>query len=340
MRPPRAPLKRVLITGASGFIGHKLVLTLVERGIDVVALARTPSSRSQSWVEHRTADVTDARSMRGMMDGCDTVIHLAGLAHKIAYSLSDADFDRVNVGGTQNVLEEAARSGAVRFIFLSSAGVGGSFSTRPLTEDEVPKPGDPYARSKVRAEQVVRSNVKNDHLWTAILRPPMVYGPGDPGNLPRLASVIRKGVPLPFGAVSNARSVVFVGNLVHAIMLLLEREPGNGDIFYVADDTPLSTADLAREIGSALGTPARIIPVPKRVLTSLARAGDLIAKARGFPFTSRELNKLTGTLVVDDSKLRRASGYKPLVTTPAGIRATFSSESRVAGAASGNARQR
>jgi len=338
VRPPRAPLKRVLVTGASGFIGHNLVLALIERGIDVVALSRTPGNRPQSRVEHRTADVTDGLSMRGTMDDCDTVIHLAGLAHKIAYSLSDADFDRVNVDGTQNVLEEAARSGVVRFIFLSSAGVGGSFSTRPLTEDEVPKPGEAYARSKVRAEQVVRSNVKNDHLWTAILRPPMVYGPGDPGNLPRLASVIRKGVPLPFGAVSNARSVVFVGNLVHAIMLLIEREPGNGDIFYVADDTPISTADLAREIGSALGTPARIISVPKQVLTSLARAGDFIARVRRFPFTSRELNKLTGTLVVDDSKLRRASGYKPRVTTSAGIRETFSSELRPARATSGAAR--
>ena len=324
MNPSRAPLKRVFVTGASGFIGRHLIPALVEKGVEVVAASRAQPSATDRRIEFRSVDVTDVASVRGAIGGCDTVVHLAGLAHRIGQSLTDEDFDRVNVDGTRNVLDEARRSGAARFLFLSSALVGGSCSTRPLKEEEEPKPMDPYARSKARAEQLVAAAPAAESLWTGALRPPMVYGPGNRGNLPRLASLIARHIPLPFGAVTNARSIVFVNNLVHAIMLLLERQPGRGEVFYVADDGPLSTADLAREIGSALGTPARIIAVPQSVLASFARLGDGLARVSPFPFTTREHNKLTGTFVVDDSKLRRATGYVPLVSTRAGIRESFS----------------
>jgi nucleoside-diphosphate-sugar epimerase len=322
---PRDPLRRVAVTGASGFIGGKLVAAILERGVGVVALSGSSDRRLHSGVVYKSVDVSNAASMLGAFDGCDTVVHLAGLAHKIGQSLSDADFDHVNVEGTRNALDEASRSKAVRFLFVSSALVGGSEGVRPLTENDEPRPADAYARSKLRAEKLVRERSGDGRLWTAIVRPPMVYGPGNRGNLPRLASLIRKGIPLPFGAVSNSRSVVSVENLVHAILILLEQEPGEGDIFYVADDSPLSTAQLAREIGLALGTRARIIAVPKRFLDSLGRVGDLIAMGAPFPVTSREINKLTGTLVVDDSKLRRLTGYTPLMTTSAGIREAFGS---------------
>jgi nucleoside-diphosphate-sugar epimerase len=329
---PRSPMRRVAVTGASGFIGRNLVAAFVERGLDVVALSGTSNSGLNSDVEYRKVDVTDHASVRGALDGCDTVVHLAGLAHKIGHSLTDADFDRVNVEGTRNVLDESVRAGAARFLLVSSALVGGRVSLRPLTEDDKANPADPYARSKLRAEQLVRNRLATDQIWSAIVRPPMVYGPGNRGNLPRLASVIRKGIPLPFGAINNARSVVYVGNLVHALVLILEREPGNGDIFYVADDGPLSTAQLAREIGIALGSRARIINVPKEMLTLLGRLGDLIGVVGRFPITSSEINKLTGTLVVDDSKLRRLTGYRPAVTTSAGIRAAFAIANRGADA--------
>jgi nucleoside-diphosphate-sugar epimerase len=316
-------LKRVLVTGASGFIGRHLIPALTGKGIEVVAVSRDKAGEPNRRIEYRSADVIDGSSIRGVMDGCDTVVHLAGLAHRVGESLTDDDFDRINVDGTRNVLAEGGRSGVQRFLFMSSALVGGSSSVHPLTEEQDAQPTDPYARSKARAEQLVAAVASGGCLWTGILRPPMVYGPGNRGNLPRLASLIKRRVPLPFGAVPNARSVVFVSNLVHAIILLLERQPGLGDIYYVADDVPLSTADLAREIGAALGTPARIVAVPPSVLRALARFGDAIASVAPFPFTTRELNKLTGTLVVDDSKLRGATGYAPLISTRAGIRESF-----------------
>lgn len=325
-RAHRPPLARVLVTGASGFIGSHLVATLLDKGIDVVALRRNRAPRSQNGVESWIADVTDPASLRGAADGCDTVVHLAGLAHQIGLEPSDADFDRVNVDGTRALLDEAARSNVARFLFMSSVAAGGSSSSRPLAESDSPQPSDAYGRSKIRAEALVRRAGENGHLWTAVLRPPLVYGPGNRGNFPRLASLVRRRMPLPFGGISNARSVVFVGNLVHATVLLVEREPGRGDVFYVADDSPVSTADLVREIAAAIGVRARLLSVPVGALTTLARAGNLIAKFHRFPFTTRELGKLTRTLTVDDSKLRRATGYKPLMTTHAGIRATFSSE--------------
>jgi nucleoside-diphosphate-sugar epimerase len=296
---------------------------MAKRGLGVVAMARSTDSGTGSNIDQKKVDVTERASLRGAFDGCDTVVHLAGLAHKIGHSLTDADFDRVNVEGTRNVLDEARRAGATRLLFVSSALVGAGQSARPLTEDDEPRPADPYARSKLRAEQLVREQAGKGQLWTSIVRPPMVYGEGNRGNLPRLASLIKKRIPLPFGAIANARSVVYVDNLVAAILLILEREPGNGDIFYVADDAPLSTANLAREIGIALGVPARIIAVPKQLLIWLARAGDLIARGGRFPFTTRELNKLVGTLLVDDSKIRRLVGYRPLVTTSAAIKHAF-----------------
>jgi nucleoside-diphosphate-sugar epimerase len=305
--------------------------SLADDGIDIVAASRRPPSEPAARTEFRAVDLVDPKSVAGLASGCDTVIHLAGLAHMIGHQLSDADFDRVNVDGTRTLLEEAVRSGVTRFLFVSSAHVGGTSSARPMTEEDPPRPSDPYARSKERAEQVVKEIGRRAGIWTGILRPPMVYGAGNRGNLPRLASLIERGVPLPFGGVSNSRSVVFVGNLVRAIKLLLDRQPGTADVFYVADDNPLSTADLAREIGLALGTPARIVNIPPLLLTSAARAGDAIASISRFPFTSRELNKLTGTLLVDDSKLRKATGYKPPVSTPEGIRQSFPHVAAAAG---------
>jgi len=326
---PSVPVKRVLVTGASGFIGQHLVPALLARGVEVVAASRSRGTGIPPQAEFRPTDLTDARAVEGLAKGCDTVVHLAGLAHMIGIALGDDDFDKLNVDGTRNVLREALGSGVARFVFLSSALVGGNTSPRPLTERDTPRPGDPYARSKARAEQVVSDATAGTGTWAAILRPPMVYGPGNRGNLPRLASLIRRGLPLPFGSVSNARSVLFIDNLVNAVLTLIEQEPtagahGVANVFYVADGSPLSTADLAREIGAALGTPARIVAVPKFILMSLARAGDAVATFAPFPFTTRELTKLVGTLVVDDSRLRRATGYASPVTTRDGIRRTFS----------------
>jgi nucleoside-diphosphate-sugar epimerase len=314
----------VLVTGATGFIGRHLVARLAADGREVVALARRPSTDAPQGVRCRAGDVTDPSSITGAANGCDAVIHLVGLAHHVTGPPPpEADFMRVNENGTRTLLEEARRAGASRFVYMSSVKAAAERSgDRPLRETDPPAPEDAYGRSKLAAEELVLAAGRDGGLQTAILRPPMVYGPGNRGNLPRLAELVRRGLPLPFGGVGNARSMIFVDNLVDAILRILETPHPTPAIYYVADGAPISTPALLASIGEAVGHPARLLNVPAPLLTAAARAGDLIAALRPVPFNSDVLGKLVGSLVVDDTALRAATGYRPAVGTPEGIART------------------
>jgi UDP-glucose 4-epimerase len=303
-----------LVTGATGFIGRHLVTALQRSGWQVVAGARTPAALPPG-ISFRAVDVTRPTTLRGAADGCSLLVHLVGLSHRVSgRPPTEAEFKQINVEGTHAVLEEALRAGVGQLVHMSSVkAVGKGTGARPLTESDRPAPDDAYGYTKLEAEKAVQAVSAQKAIWTAILRPPMVYGPGNRGNLPQLIRLLKYGVPLPFGRVRNARSMIYIENLVSAVLALIEAAPRlpSRRVFYVADDRPISTPELLSVLGSGLGRPARLIAVPVSALIAAAKVGDRINRLSPFPFTSDVLEKLIGSLVVDDSALRRSTTYQP-----------------------------
>ena len=252
---------QIHVTGAKGFIGAALLPALLEAG-HVVA----PDS-----------------------GGCEAIVHLAGIAHRKA---SGEELEEVNVRLAEKVARAAAAEGS-RFLFLSSVKVHGETSESPLSEGSPIAPCDPYAVSKARAEDVLRAIPR---LSVTILRPPLVYGPGVKANFVALMRAIASGWPLPLASVSNRRSLIYVGNLVDAIIRCLDVE----GTFLVSDGEAISTPQLCRDIGEALGRPARLYPFPPALLP----------------------RKLAGSLEVDDSSIRDTLGWRPPFTRKAGLQAT------------------
>jgi nucleoside-diphosphate-sugar epimerase len=218
------------------------------------------------------------------------VVHLANIAH------ADADpglLWRVNVDGTSRAAELAVASGARRFVYLSSV------------KADNPEQGDHYGRAKLAAEEAVSSVAARSGLEAVILRPPLVYGPRVKANFLALMGAIDRGWPLPFASIENRRSLVYVGNLCDAIARCLEAEAPDGRTFFVTDGAPVSTPQLCRAIGAALGWPARLFSFPPPLL-------ELIPS----------LKRLTRSLEVDDSAIRRELDWRPPCSFEQGLRAT------------------
>lgn len=311
----------VLITGATGFIGSALCLHMKERGWLVkAAVHQRPAPFAFPGGVQRIAFALDEDGPRNGADlsGADAIIHLAGRAHVMKDRAVDPleAFRRVNVLGTQRLARFAALVGIKRFVFVSSIGVNGfSTSGKPFFEDDPSKPHDLYAVSKAEAEEALRLIARETGMQVVIVRPPLVYGPGAPGNFSRLLRLIKAGLPLPLGAVKNLRSFIFLGNLVDALRLCVEHPQAAGETFLVSDGQDVSTPDLVRMIASALGRKAALLSWPPSFLIALSRMAG----------KSRELEKLTGTLLIDSGKIRRMLGWEPPYTLQEGIRESVKS---------------
>jgi UDP-glucose 4-epimerase len=227
----------------------------------------------------------------------------------------------VNVEGTRSLIDVAVAAGVRDFIFASSVKVVGEETDTPWTEETPPAPADAYGVTKLEAEGIVRDRADRHGLHAPVLRLPLVYGPGMKANALRLFDAVARGIPLPFGAVRNRRSFLFTGNLVEAILAVLQSDQGN-DTFLVSDGEDFSTPDLLREIGQALRRPARLVPVPPALLVAAGHAGDVLAAIIPFPLTTAALARLIGSLAVDASKLGRATGYRPPFSVRDGLRIT------------------
>lgn len=328
-RPALAPTPTVpglhAVTGASGFIGRHLVTALLDGGVPVRAVVRrAPDTPSRAGLEIAVAPLDDRAALRRALSGATTLVHLAGRAHQMHEPDGDpaAAFRMVNVEGLRTVLEEARIAGVSRVLFLSSIGAIASTSAVPVSDDTLPSPQSAYGWSKLAAEGVVRdlcSAAGMDHL---ILRPPMVIGPGMKGNPLRLFQAVMRGVPLPLGSVRNRRSLIYVGNLIQAIQCALALPRGTNDTFVVGDGPPLSSAELVRAVADALGRPARLVPVPELALDVAGRLGDAIDRVVRFPVTTDTVQRLTGSLAVDDARFRRVTGYQPTHTFADAMRTT------------------
>jgi nucleoside-diphosphate-sugar epimerase len=251
---------KVHVTGASGFVGRNLVAALARAGHEVLPA----------------------------ISGAQAVVHLAAIAHRHA---SRAELDEVNVRLAARIGREAAAQGA-RLVFLSSVKVHGEESRAPFTERSPLAPQDPYAVSKVRAEDLLGAI---PGLRLAVLRPPLVYGSGVKANFLALMRAIARGWPLPVGSIENRRSLIYVGNLADAIVRCLAAE----GTYLVSDGAPISTPTLCRELGAALGRQARLVRFPAALLP----------------------RKLAASLEVDDRTIRERLGWRPPYTRGQGLRA-------------------
>jgi nucleoside-diphosphate-sugar epimerase len=318
---------RVLVTGASGFVGQQLCCELATDRFTVRAFARrAPRDRLPGNAELVQGEITDERAVRAAVDGVDAIVHLAARAHVMRDPAADplAEFRRVNVDGTR-LLAAAARDASVKHIvFASSVKAVGDASSTPWTSATPPFPVDAYGTSKLEAEQILLVNSRDAKPHISVLRFPLVYGPGMRGNMLRLFQLIDRGWPIPVGRPANARSVLFVGNAVAAITHVLKRvasesmQPAASRPLFVTDGPGQSTAMLVQAISDALGVPNRTIPLPSGALSRVARITDRLTRAR----LGATLDRLLGSLEVDEREFQQEYDFQPPFTLQQGMEIT------------------
>lgn len=311
----------ILITGPFGFVGRNLAKYMAIRGHKLAALSTTETATS-GYRDIFSWDQLDRIDWAGV----DAVIHLAGKAHDTRNAANPQTYFDVNVGLTQKIVDACLRSGGAgpkAFVLFSSVKAVADRVDDVLREDAVPCPQTPYGKSKLEAENVVRAAFADPASATRcyILRPCMIHGPGNKGNLNRLYRAVQRGIPWPFGAFENRRSFASIGNVCAAVEALLATHAPAG-VYQVADDEPLATNDVVRLIAEALDREPRIWRVPASLVRAVARTGDLLR----LPLDSERLKKLTESYVVSNEKLKHALAWRRMpVEAQDGLRQTLAS---------------
>ena len=282
----------------------------------VRAASRIPGGRTQSPTFAVGAIGPDT-DWTAPVTGCEAVVHLAAHVHVMSRQADDVagNFHRVNVEGSENLARQAARAGVRRFVFMSSVKVNGETSAeRAFVETDPPIPMDAYAASKAEAEKRLRIISTETGMDIVIVRPPLVYGPGVRANFLSLLRAVDSGVPLPLSSISNLRSLVYVGNLVHALEASLVHPAAANRTFFVSDDRDVSTPQLVREIAIALEKKPLLFPFPPALLRA---AGVLTGRAE-------QIARLTGSLQVDVSSIKTALDWRPPFSLQQGLAQTVS----------------
>lgn len=294
---------KILITGAYGFVGSNLSLYLSEKqgcklfALDIRAIRNNYFVANYSWSELDSI----------IWDEMETIIHLAGLAHDTKNTLDTKKYFEINVGLTKQVFDFFLKSKAKKFIFFSSVkAVADSVQGEILTEDSLPNPHTLYGKSKLEAERYILSQPIPEGKSIYILRPCMIHGPGNKGNLNLLYKFIKLGIPYPLGAFENKRSFTSITNLNFILEHIIKGNISSG-IYQIADDEALSTNEVITQIATALGKKERIWKVNQQFMKKMAKLGDMLH----LPFNSERLKKLTENYVVSNHKLIEALG-KPL----------------------------
>jgi nucleoside-diphosphate-sugar epimerase len=275
---------RVLVTGSDGFVGRHLVPYLAAQGYKVIAASRAAVTfEDPNIVAAPLPDLSMPIDWQPLLQQCDAVIHLGGIAHK--YAVDDL-YDRVNHQATAALARAAFRCGTSHLIFVSSiAAQSGSCSNEELAEDDVPRPQNAYGRSKLAAEEAIRAA----GVSFTILRPVVIYGEGEKGNFATVHRIAQLPIPLPFGALTARRSVLSIQNFISAIGMVLTDSRARGETFIVSDPTPVTVADLVARYRGSLGKPAWLMRMPERWLQlSLSAIGqEAVWKRIGSPLIAR-----------------------------------------------------
>jgi nucleoside-diphosphate-sugar epimerase len=307
---------RVAITGANGFIGRAICEALVGRGYATTAIVRREAALANlppGAVPLMIENYADGELLHRTLPEGDCLIHAAGRAHVLAGDQQASAYRRANVEGPSALAQAAAARGYRRFVFLSSIGVLGAHDAGvPFTEASPPAPAWPYAATKLEAELALFGIGRDTGLEIAVLRPPLVYGPGNRGNFPRLMRWVRSGIPVPLASVRNARSYMYVGNLADAAANCAAHPGAANHMFLVADGTDWSTPAMVGLIAKAMQRPVRLWPMPVAALRGIGR---LAGKAR-------EIGSLTDSLRIDSSLLRTRTAWSPPYGTAEGVART------------------
>jgi len=306
---------RVLVTGASGFIGNTAVRMLARAGWSVRAALRAGARLDADVEKVIVGELSPDTDWSEALRSVDAVLHLAARVHVMNDHAADplAEFRRANVAGTRRLAAQAAAAGVGRFVYMSSIKVNGerTFEGRPFRASDAPAPIDPYGVSKLEAERELAAIGAATTMQICSIRPVLVYGPGVKGNFASLMRVVAKGLPLPLGSIENRRSLVSVTNLVDLAMSCLSDPRAAGQTFLVSDGVDLSTSDLLRRIGEALDRRARLINVPPALLRGVASVLGRSAVA----------SRLCDSLQVDISPTCERLNWAPPQSVTDGLRA-------------------
>ena len=305
----------ILITGASGFVGRALVARLASDRVSMRACVRRPDIAMPEGVQ--TIQITDLSAELNWQEALvdvSVIVHAAARVHVMDDAAADplSEFRRINVAGTLNMATQAAAAGVSRFVFISSIKVNGEETVhgRPFSASDAPAPLDAYGISKMEAEEGLRDIARRTGMEIVIIRPPLVYGPGVKANFQAMMRWLDRGIPLPLGAIHNARSLVALDNLVALIVACISHPAAANQTFLVSDGEDLSTTELLRRMGRAMHRPARLIPLP----TALLRFGAWIV---GKPAIGQ---RLCGSLQVDISKTKELLAWNPPLSVDEGLR--------------------
>jgi nucleoside-diphosphate-sugar epimerase len=301
----------VAVTGADGFIGARVCALLEAQGMQVIRIVRRQEGPGSD--RRVTDNLERAENLAAALAGADCIVHLAGRAHVLKETETDpvAAFHRANVEATQRLASAAANARVRRFVFVSSIGVNGSATHgKPFTELDEPAPSEPYARSKLQAEQALSAVAALAGVEFVIVRPPLVYGPGAAGNFHRLLRLAASAVPLPLGAVHNRRNLIGVDNVAEFLALCCRHPAAAGQTFIAAEREAHSTPGLIAALAAALGRPNRIFRCPEPLL----RTGAAMLGRSG------EFAKLCGSLEASSAKARDILNWQPTTSFDEQIR--------------------
>ena len=307
-------VKIFLVVGANGFVGKPLCKELARQGKVCRAAVRSGNLPIENIEVVKIGSIDGQTDWSVALRDIEVVIHLAARVHVMRDTASDPleEFRKVNLHGTENLARQAAQAGVRRMVYVSSIKVNGEATVEDekFSESDAPNPQDPYGISKCEAEQALHRVSEETGMEVVIVRPPLVYGEGVKGNFAQMLKVLARGIPLPLASVKNRRSLLHVGNLTDALILCATHPMAANQTYLLSDGEDVSTPDLLRQLGAAMGHPARLFPCPPAILKL---AGRLTGR-------SDQVERLLGSLSIDSGKIRRELGWKPPFTLLEGLR--------------------
>lgn len=308
-------MANILVTGATGFVGKKLVSQLVAQG-HRVRCAVTQKTKALNAEQIEVDRLENQPNWSEALKNIDVVIHLAARVHVMKDKNKSPldEYIKINSTATRHLAEQAANHHIKRFIFLSSIKVNGeeTLAACPYTELNNPSPQDPYAISKLYAEQCLQEISKTTTMEIVILRPPLIYGPGVKANFLNMMAWVKKKWPLPFGNINNKRHFVFIDNLISAIIAVIDAPNAANQLFLVADNDALSFSELLNKIANEMNRNKPLFSIPESLLKFLFR----------LPGVKKYRSRLLGSLEVNNSKLKSELGWEPPVHVHDGLRQT------------------